>query len=216
MGEAVRAGVVQASSEALVNCVSRIYARGWCDGTSGNYSVTLRRHPLRLLITRGQIDKGLIRASDLLVIGRRGRPRDGTSGNPSAEAMLHVAIAGCTDACAILHTHSVWNTLLGEHFREAGGFEISGYEMLKGINGFSSHREKLHVPVVENSQQMPELADQVSRLLRGRRELQGFLIAGHGLYTWGRSIEEAYRHVEIFEFLFRLAGSRVGFEPLGD
>ena len=28
----------------------------------------------------------------------------------------------------------------------------------------------------------------------------GYLIRRHGLYTWGRDLEEARRHVEIFEF----------------
>ena len=30
------------------------------------------------------------------------------------------------------------------------------------------------------------------------------LVAGHGLYTWGRDLAEAERHVEVFEFLFEV------------
>ena len=37
----------------------------------------------------------------------------------------------------------------------------------------------------------------------------GFLIRRHGLYTWGRDVEEACRHVEIFEFLFEVVGRRL-------
>ena len=37
--------------------------------------------------------------------------------------------------------------------------------------------------------------------MAGHPEVHGYLIAGHGLYTWGRSVEEACRHVEAFEFL---------------
>jgi ribulose-5-phosphate 4-epimerase/fuculose-1-phosphate aldolase len=32
--------------------------------------------------------------------------------------------------------------------------------------------------------------------------VHGFLLSRHGLYTWGRDLAEARRHVEIFEFLF--------------
>jgi methylthioribulose-1-phosphate dehydratase len=30
----------------------------------------------------------------------------------------------------------------------------------------------------------------------------GYLIRGHGLYTWGPRMADALRHVEAFEFLF--------------
>ena len=30
----------------------------------------------------------------------------------------------------------------------------------------------------------------------------GYLIRGHGLYTWGRDVAEALRHLEAFDFLF--------------
>jgi methylthioribulose-1-phosphate dehydratase len=36
----------------------------------------------------------------------------------------------------------------------------------------------------------------------GRPPGHGFLLSRHGLYTWGRDLAEARRHVEIFEFLF--------------
>ncbi len=35
----------------------------------------------------------------------------------------------------------------------------------------------------------------------GELAAHGFLIAGHGLYAWGRDVAEARRHVEGFEFL---------------
>ena len=33
-------------------------------------------------------------------------------------------------------------------------------------------------------------------------DAHGYLIAGHGFYTWGYSVEDAIRHIEAFEFLF--------------
>ena len=51
--------------------------------------------------------------------------------------MLHVVLAEQNDIGCILHTHSVWGTLLSDHFFENGGFEIEGFEMLKGLEGKS-------------------------------------------------------------------------------
>jgi methylthioribulose-1-phosphate dehydratase len=37
-------------------------------------------------------------------------------------------------------------------------------------------------------------------------------VAGHGLYTWGRSIDAARRHIEAYEFLLECVARRTTFE----
>jgi methylthioribulose-1-phosphate dehydratase len=59
----------------------------------------------------------------------------------------------------------------------------------------------IDVPVLSNTQDMPALAAEVEALL-DRQPLWGYLIDGHGLYAWGRTMAEARRHLEAFEFLF--------------
>ena len=59
-----------------------------------------------------------------------------------------------------------------------------------------------------------KLSEGLAGILRRRPATRGVLIAGHGLYTWGTSLEETYRHVDVFEFLFRLVGHRDHFEPM--
>lgn len=62
------------------------------------------------------------------------------------------------------------------------------------------------MPILENSQDMTVLAQQLSALLSEQPNIPGFLLRGHGLYTWGASIQEAKRHVEILEFLLEVTG----------
>jgi methylthioribulose-1-phosphate dehydratase len=205
--------------KALCRTVAELAAQGWCQGTGGNFSVTLGREPLRLLITRSGVHKRHLAPEHLMVIGPEGRPVDGETGRPSAEALLHARIVEATGAGSVLHVHSVPNTLLGEHFVERGGFVLRGYEMQKGLEGITTHETEVFVPVLRNSQDIPALAGEVDRLLAerpgrpGRSDLHGFLLAGHGLYAWGASLEQAHRHVEIFEFLFECAARRTRFEP---
>ncbi len=191
-----------AEREALCRTVAGLAAQGWCQGTGGNFSVTLDRQPLRLLVTRSGVHKRHLAPENLMLIGPDGGPVDGETGRPSAEALLHARIVEATGAGSVLHVHSVPNTLLGEHFAERGGFVLRGYEMLKGLEGITTHETDVFVPVLRNSQDMPALADEVGRLLAERPGLHGFLLSGHGLYAWGASLEQAHRHVEIFEFLF--------------
>ena len=204
---------LETATRDLAGRVSRIHARGWCDGTAGNFSVVVSDDPLRLLITPSGLDKARLTAADLLLVGADGMPVDGAPGKPSAETALHLALREASGANAILHTHSVWNTLLGEHFLPRGELRLTGYEMLKGIEGIDTHTAELVVPIVANSQDLPQLAETMQLLIRKAPGLRGLLIAGHGLYAWGRSLDQAYRHLEIFEFLFELAGRRVPLVP---
>ena len=111
----------------------------------------------------------------------------------------------------MLHTHSVWSTVLSDYFFPQGGFELSGYEMLKGLEGISTHETTARVEIFDNTQDIPSLAAQVRERMNDAAEpLQyGYLIRRHGLYTWGRDLEEARRHVEIFEFLFECVARRL-------
>ncbi len=192
----------------LSTVIFRIHARGWCEGTSGNYSIVLQRDPLELLVTRTGADKRLVGPADLLLIDADANPLDEDAPQPSSETPLHTTLAAGFGAGAVLHTHSVWGTLLGEHHLEAGVLPIQGYEMIKGITGRTTHEDTLEVPVFANTQDMVALAGE----LESRREAivgaRGFLIAGHGLYTYGSDLDEAARHVEIHEFLFEVVGRK--------
>lgn len=181
------------------------YSRGWAMGTGGNYSSTVSLRPLRLAVTASGSDKGALKDSEILEIDHLGRAVRGKH-RPSYEAMLHLAIVRSRAAGAVLHTHSVWATMLSEKYAPSGGFAIHGYEMLKGLAGVTTHDHQEWVPILQNSQDISDLAKTVEALLAKHFAIHGFLLQGHGLYTWGRSIEEARRHVEILEFLFEVVG----------
>jgi methylthioribulose-1-phosphate dehydratase len=190
----------------LLDVVSRLYERGLAVGTSGNFSRVLTGD--RLLVTQSGADKGRLTTEHLLVVDHDGRVIEG-SGTPSAETALHVAIVRHRGAGSVLHVHSVWNTILSTRFAAAGRIEIAGYEMLKGLAGIATHEHTEVVPVVANAQDMTALVRDATRALDDNPAAHGFLIAGHGLYTWGRDVAEAHRHVEIFEFLFEVVGRQL-------
>jgi len=129
-------------AQALCRAVSELHARGLCLGTGGNFSVTLGRDPLSILCTKSGLDKGkLDPLCDLVAIDANGAAVE-AGGKPSAEAKVHAAIARNTDAGSILHTHSVYGTLLSLHFAGKGGFRICGYEMQKGLEACARTRTK--------------------------------------------------------------------------
>jgi methylthioribulose-1-phosphate dehydratase len=183
------------------------YARGWAPGTSGNFSATVSRDPLRLAITTSGIDKGSLTPDHIVEIDGHSKVVAG-SGRPSAESSLHLAVARSRGAGAVLHTHSIWSTIISEAAED--GVAIEGYEMLKGLDGVESHDHREWLPVFENTQDWTGAAPQVEGFLAEHPETHGFLIRRHGLYTWGRDLAEARRQLEVFEFLFEVMGRKRG------
>jgi methylthioribulose-1-phosphate dehydratase len=179
------------------------YGRGWVLGTSGNFSAVLSREPVRIAITSTGLDKGGLTPSHFLEMDAAAKVVRG-QGKPSAEALLHIAIVRALNASAVLHTHSVWSTVLSGTFASQGGLALEGYEMLKGLQGVRTHLHREWLPILENSQDMVELSQRVTQVLRENPAIHGFLLRGHGLYTWGSSLPEAKRHVEILEFLMEV------------
>jgi methylthioribulose-1-phosphate dehydratase len=198
-------------------------------GTSGNFSVIISPDPLRLAITPSATFKGELDADQILEMDERAAPsacgpsaarsrraRASGGGAPralrmpvarvSAEALLHIEIVRARGAGAVLHTHSIWSTLLSERFGDAGGFFIEGYEMLKGLEGVRTHEHREWLPIVENDQDMTRLSGAVRRELDRHPDAHGFLLRRHGLYTWGADLPQAVRHVEILEFLMEVSG----------
>jgi methylthioribulose-1-phosphate dehydratase len=199
------------------------HSRGWSLGTSSNYSVVAGRNPLEILITASGKDKSALTREDFVAVDSSGQLLQGHEANgrkSSAETLLHCLIAGSLpDVGAILHTHSIWGTILSRQAlatqQTRGAIQIQGYEMLKGLEGITTHDTTINVPVFQNSQDMVELSDRIREVLissdGGPSEVlshHGFLLSGHGLYTWGRTLAEARRHIEIFEFLFEVTAQQ--------
>lgn len=180
--------------------MAEVHRRGWCDGTGGNFSLVLDRDPLRLLMAPSGVDKGSVRAGELIVVDGAGLVVRG-EGRASAETLLHLEIVVRCGAGAVLHTHSQAATLLSRWAVASadGAIVLEQLEMLKGLEGVTTHDTAVHLPVLANDQDLRRLSDRAGPLLAAAP--QGLLIAGHGLYAWGSDLFTARRHLEILEFL---------------
>jgi len=190
----------------LSSIARSFYARGWAVGTSGNLSAVVQREPLRLAMSPSGVHKGELVADQILMVDEQGRVLSAPSVKPSDETSLHLRIVKECGAGAVLHTHSIWNTVLSDLHAADGGLAIEGYEMLKGLHGVKTHQHREWLPIIENSQDMMALADSVGDTLRIHKDAHGLLLRGHGLYTWGHNPSAAKRHVEILEFLLEVVG----------
>ncbi len=195
-------------AESLAGCGRGFYQRGWVLGTSGNFSAKISEKPVRICITASGNDKGSLDKTHFLEIDENAQVHKG-NGKPSAETLLHLTIYNQRQASSILHTHSVWGTILCDKYAKNGFLEIEGFEMLKGLAGVQTHEHTEKLPIVENSQDYVALSHVIENVLRDNPNCHGVYLRRHGLYTWGASIAEAKRHIEIFEFLFEVLGRQL-------
>lgn len=185
----------------LTETIQQLHQRGWCEGTGGNFSVVISKSPLRLLMAPSGVDKGKVLANELIEVNEEGAVVQG-GGQASAETMMHLMLAKQANAGCILHTHSLAGTLLSKHHNGEFSIRIEGWEMMKGLKGIDTHEAAINIPIIKNNQNILQLSDNAKQIIR--KAPYGFLVEGHGLYSWGNDIAEAKRHVEIHEFLLEL------------
>ncbi len=182
--------------------VGRFFAaRGSVPATSGNFSV--RTGPRTAAITRSGTDKGALVPEDILLADIESAPPPGAS----AETPLHLRLyRDRPEIGAVIHTHADVAAVLSYAGMD---LVLSGWELLKAFAGVVSHEARVLVPVFPNDQDTEALAERVASRLAlegagsGNRSTAApaYLLAGHGLYTWGRTLDEAKRHAVALEHL---------------
>jgi len=187
------------------------WTRGWSRGTSSNYSVVIDRNPLRVLVTASGKDKGHLGFNDFVIVDELGKLTPTDQAKSSAETLLHCSAAVHQNAGAILHTHSKWATVLSDHYAPLGGIWLEGFEMLKGLEGVSTHETRVFLPIFENTQDISALRIQVEEYWKenSSNKCWGYLIRQHGMYCWGSELSQAIRHMEVLEFLLECVGTKV-------
>jgi methylthioribulose-1-phosphate dehydratase len=187
----------EASARAALIEAGREFARrGWLEATSGNLSCRLDAN--RMTVTASGCSKGALTEDDFVAVALDAPLPAGVS----AEAPLHVQLyRRDPEIGAVLHVHSPVATLISMDRATAGAVIIEGFEMLKALDGITTHETSLAVPVFANDQDVPALARRVDERLGREPGHVGYLIAGHGLYAWGKTVADARRHVEAFDFL---------------
>lgn len=181
----------------LIEVSHYAHDRGWVPATSGNFSVRLTDGDIAVTVSGKH--KGKLAADGVMRMSPAGTPKDDLK--PSAETPLHLQLyARDNDINAVLHTHSVNATIASRFHSDEVLFQ--GLEILKAFPGIESHESSVRIPIFDNSQDIEDLAGTVERHMDIEGQGVGYLISGHGLYTWGSDMDNCLRHLEALEYLF--------------
>lgn len=197
--DTIPAALFAERADAVAGAARELAALGWTPATSSNFS--MRVDAGHAAITISGRDKGRLGRDDIMLVDMQGQAV-GTDARPSAETDLHTQVyRRWPGAQAVLHTHSRTQSVASRLFAKDSVVRLEGWELQKAITGHSTHESVLEIPVFPNTQHMPELVARVDAWLDAGKPLAAYLIDGHGIYTWGRDMAEARRHLEALEFL---------------
>jgi len=186
-------------SQIIIDAGIFLDGRGWTPAHSG--SVSHRLPGKYCAITVSDKHKGRLTRNDVTIVDFHGRPQDNRK--PAAQTVLHTSLyARNLEINTVLHTNSVNSTILSLLIEDAY-WDLEGYELQKALTGISSHQNRIRFPIFDNTQDVDHLAHRVNIYLRQGIPCWGYLVRGHGLYTWGKSMENALKHLEAIEYLIQ-------------
>jgi methylthioribulose-1-phosphate dehydratase len=186
-----------AAARQLIDAGRFIDSKGWVPATSGNFSARLPDGTIAITVSGKH--KGQLELDDIMLIDADANSLDGKK--PSAETVLHTSLyRRFADIQSILHPHSLNATLVSRIFKSE--VVLEDYELLKALCGITTHESRVVVPIFANDQNITRLAELVEQYLDNHAPCHAYIIAGHGLYTWGTSVQETLRHLEALDFIF--------------
>ncbi|MGJ3649399.1 methylthioribulose 1-phosphate dehydratase [Sphingomonas sp. GlSt437] len=192
-------GITLAAAKAgLIAVGQRFDRRQWAPATAGNYSARLDDGTFAITVSGRH--KGRLDEDGIMVVDAEGNSLDGKK--PSAETWLHMMLyRDFPEVGAVLHSHATAGVALARLMAGADAWTISGHEMLKVLPGITTHETSVTLPIVDNSQDMRAIEAALGDRLRGPHATSAYVIRSHGLYGWGRDIDEAERVIEGVEWL---------------
>ena len=161
----------------------RAAALGLVIGTSGNLSA---RAADLVVVTPSGVALDRLRPEDCPVVDLEGRVVDGER-KPSSETPMHLALYQATGARAVVHTHSVFATVVASTMTELPPVHYNAL-LLGGAVRVAAYA----------TYGTPELADNVIAAIRDR---QAALMASHGAVTIGGGLEQAFEATRLLEWL---------------
>lgn len=193
-----------ASSTANLICdlARQFYDLGWVTGTGGGICI---REGDEVVVAPSGVQKERMTPDQMFTLGLDGavlrRPADPAL-RPSECTSLFVAAIRLRNAGAVIHSHSIHAVMATLLFDRE--FEISEFEMIKGIEGMGYH-DRLVVPIIDNTARECDLASSLEAAIVAYPQTQAVLVRRHGFYAWGRDWVQAKTQAECYDYLFRAA-----------
>lgn len=198
---------VAETAELVCELCRQFYALGWVSGTGGGISI---RADAGIVMAPSGVQKERIRPQEMFVLDAASLDECRVVQAPEDPALrisecqpLFFAAFRERNAGAVLHSHSLWPVLaarIAVPGNRGGQLRLSGYEMLKGLRGKGCFDE-VRIPIIPNTARESELTESMTEAIREHSDVDAVIVAGHGMYVWGRTWIEAKTQAECLDWL---------------
>lgn len=213
----------QSVPELICELCRLFYQLGWVSGTGGGISI---RGPEGIYMAPSGVQKERLRPEDIFLLDASATGEHDCQVVRGPQPSLKVSECRplffnayrLRGAGAVMHSHSVWAVLAARLFAPTGGpgeFVCQGLEMQKGLRGMGCF-DTLRVPIIANTPRESQLTASMAEAMQAYPDVDAVLVAGHGVYVWGRDWVQAKTQAESYDYLFRavVEAHRLGL-PLG-
>lgn len=168
----------------IVEIGKKLYAKGYCDGTSGNIS---QRIDDGCLVTCSGTNLGNLGMDDIVFVPFNKVSETRFHKRPTSELFMHVALYNRrADIQSIVHSHPHYSTAFGVARVSLNPPLLP--EVLIQLG---------EIPLVEYA--MPSTEELAYKIAAEAGTSNGLLMANHGSVTLGKNLEEAYYRMETLE-----------------
>ncbi len=176
--------------EEIVRFGRMLHERGFVAATDGNLSVRLDQR--RILATPTSMSKGMMRASDLVIVDMKERRIAGRR-DVSSEIGMHLLIYRLrSDVRGVVHAHPPTATGFA-----ASGLALNQPLVCEGVIGLGC------IPLARyGTPGTPELTNALEPLVS---QYDVILMANHGVVAYGEDLSHAYMKMETVEHFARIA-----------
>lgn len=215
----VRQKSTTTTAELVCELCRQFYGLGWVSGTGGGIAI---RDEYGIRVAPSGVQKERLRPEDIFLID--GDAALDPSGirievleSPMNERLklseclpLFLNAFRTRGAGAVLHSHSIWAVLGARLFSpdgkatvpEKSEFRCRGLEMQKGLRGVGSF-DLLRVPIIPNTARECDLTESMAEAMERYPDVDAVIVAGHGIYVWGKSWVQAKTQAECLDYLLR-------------
>jgi methylthioribulose-1-phosphate dehydratase len=186
------------------------YQLGWATGTGGGISI---RDEHGVWMAPSGIQKERIEPADVFLLAPEWdrvevlEPAHDPALRISECQPLFFNAFRSREAGAVLHSHSIWAVLAARLACPDGGpgeFLSRDLEMQKGLRGVGC-LDQLRVPIIRNTPREAELSESMAAAIDAYPDVDAVIVAGHGIYVWGRDWVQAKTQAECLDYLMRTA-----------
>jgi len=194
----------------LIDLSGRLYRQSLIFQDFGNASIRLNEE---ILIKASGKPMSNLCNEDLVSVHLNSGKHD-TALRPSSDTPTHIEIyKAFDDINGVVHTHSTYVTAWAQAGKSIPCLGTTHADYWNGEIPMTRELTDEEINGDYEKETGKVIIEKINELNVNPLECPGILVANHGNFTWGKTVEDAVKHAELLEYIARLAWLSISINP---